>query len=412
MRVSTLQSFNKGLNSILDNQSQVNNTQQQVSTGRRVLTPADDPIAATKILQLQQDQALRDQFGKNMTGAKGRLTLEETQLAGITDNLTKLKELTVKAGDGSQTITDRQAIAAEIREILGSTVDLMNSKDAGGEYLFGGFKGGTEPFQKNESGRYDYAGDEGQRFLSIASSTTVATGDNGKNLFVDVEAADNSFTTKVNPLNQGTGIVNPGFVVDKEAYAEFYPEDLIITFNSESAISPPGSNYTVRQASDDRIVEGMGERPYNPGEEIVVAGVSVKLSGAPEPGDEFLVDSSEKQSITDTIYRLMDGLNTLEDNPTDTATLTNLLADTLNNLAFAQNSVSGVRSQVGARLNVIDNTGSLAADIDIVSKTVLSELSDVDFAEAVSRLSLQTFLLETAQQSYAKIQNLSLFNKI
>ncbi|MBQ0729512.1 MAG: flagellar hook-associated protein FlgL, partial [Oleispira antarctica] len=192
MRVSTLQSFNKGLNSILDNQSQVNKTQQQVSTGRRVLTPADDPIAATKILQLQQDQALREQFGKNMTGAEGRLALEETQLAGITDNLTRLKELTIKAGDGSMTITDRQAVAAEVREILGGTVDLMNAKDAGGEYLFGGFKGGTLPFQKNENGRYDYAGDEGQRFLSIATSTTVATGDNGKNLFVDVQAADNS----------------------------------------------------------------------------------------------------------------------------------------------------------------------------------------------------------------------------
>ena len=89
MRISTLQSFNKGLNSILDNQNQVNTTQQQVSTGRRVLTPADDPIAATKILQLQQDSALREQFGKNMTGAQGRLTLEETQLAGITDNLTR-----------------------------------------------------------------------------------------------------------------------------------------------------------------------------------------------------------------------------------------------------------------------------------------------------------------------------------
>jgi flagellar hook-associated protein 3 FlgL len=412
MRVSTLQSFNKGLNSILDNQSQVNKTQQQVSTGRRVLTPADDPIAATKILQLQQDQALRDQFGKNMTGAEGRLTLEETQLSGITDNLTRLKELTIKAGDGSQTIADRQAIASEVREILGSTVDLMNSKDAGGEYLFGGFKGGTEPFQLNDNGRYDYAGDEGQRFLSIASSTTVATGDNGKNLFVDVQAADNSFTTQANPLNQGTGIVNPGFVVDENAYADLYPEDLVITFNADSAISPPGANYTIRQASDGRVVDGLDAQAYSVGSEIVVAGIAVRISGKPEPGDEFLVNSSEKQSITDTIYRLMDGLNNLGDNPEDAATLENLLEDTLNNLAFSQSSISQVRSEVGARLNVIANTTSLAADVDIVSKSVLSKLSDVDFAEAVSRLSLESFLLETAQQSYAKIQNLSLFNKL
>jgi flagellar hook-associated protein 3 FlgL len=412
MRISTLQSFNKGLDSILDNQIQVNKTQQQVSTGKRILTPSDDPIAATKILQLQQDAALREQFGKNMTGAEGRLTLEETQLAGITDNLTRLKELTINAGGGSQTITDRQAIASEVRQILESTVDLMNGKDAGGEYLFGGFKGGTEPFQKNESGRYDYAGDEGQRFISIASSTTVATGDSGKDLFVDVKSTDNSFTTQLNPLNQGTGIVSPGFVVDEEAYAEFYPEDLVITFNADSAISPPGSNYTIRQASDGRVVEGMEAKEYSKGTEITVAGIAIKINGAPEPGDEFLANSSEKQSITDTIYRLVDGLTTLEDNPSDSAILGNLIEDTLNNLAFAQSSISQGRSEVGARLNVIENTASLAADIDLVSKTVLSALSDVDFAEAVSRLSLQTFLLEAAQQSYAKIQNLSLFNQL
>lgn len=412
MRVSTLQSFNNGLNSILDNQTQVNNTQQQVSTGRRVLTPADDPIAATKILQLQQDSALREQFGKNMTGAQGRLTLEETQLAGITDNLTRLKELTVKAGDGSQTIGDRQAIAAEVREILGATVDLMNSKDAGGEYLFGGFKGATLPFQKNEVGRYDYAGDEGQRFLAIASSTTVATGDNGKNLFVDIEAADNSFTTQVNPLNLGSAVINPGFVVDEEQYADFYPEDMIITFNPDTAVTPPGDNYTIRRASDGRVVDGMSDRRYNSGDEIVAAGIGFKISARPEPGDEFLVNSSEKQSITDTIFRLMEGLDNLDDNPVDSATLNNLLEDTLNNLAFAQSSISQVRSEVGARLNVVENTQGLAADIDLVSKEVLSKLSDVDFAEAVSRLSLQSFLLETAQQSYAKIQNLSLFNQI
>ncbi len=412
MRVSTLQSFNKGLNSILDNQSQVNKTQQQVSTGRRVLTPADDPIAATKILQLQQDAALREQFGKNMTGAEGRLTLEETQLGGITDNLTRLKELTIKAGDGSMTITDRQAVAAEVREILGSTVDLMNSKDAGGEYLFGGFRGGTEPFQQNESGRYDYAGDEGQRFLSIATSTTVATGDNGKNLFVDIEAADNSFTTQVNPLNIGTAVINPGFVIDSEAYAEFYPEDIVITFNADSAVSPPSPNYTVRSASDGRVVEGMAEQRYNSGDEIVAAGIGFKISGEPEPGDEFLINSSEKQSLTDTIFRLMDGLNNLDDNPVDSETLENLLEDTLDNLAFAQSSISQIRSEVGARLNVVENTESLSADVDLVSKSVLSELQDVDFAEAVSKLSLQSFLLETAQQSYAKIQNLSLFNQL
>jgi flagellar hook-associated protein 3 FlgL len=200
--------------------------------------------------------------------------------------------------------------------------------------------------------------------------------------------------------------------VDEEDYAEFYPEDLVITFNADSAVTPPGKNYTIRQASDGRVVEGKDAQTYAEGTDITVAGIAIKISGAPEPGDEFLVNSSEKQGITDTIYRLMDGLNNLQDNPEDAATLNNLLEDTLNNLAFAQSSISQVRSEVGARLNVVENTEGLAADIELVSREVLSKLSDVDFAEAVSRLSLQSFLLEAAQQSYAKIQNLSLFNQL
>ena len=80
MRVATLQQYTTGLNGILNNQQEVNKTQQQVSTGRRVLTPADDPIAATKILQLQQDLALNEQYTRNMTAAENRLNLEEATL--------------------------------------------------------------------------------------------------------------------------------------------------------------------------------------------------------------------------------------------------------------------------------------------------------------------------------------------
>ena len=412
MRIATLQSFNTGLNGILDNQSSVNKTQQQVSSGRRVLTPADDPIAATKILQLQQDQALRDQYDRNMTAADNRLKLEDATLGSITDNLTRLKELTVKAGGGTLTITDRQAIAAEVYQIQEGLVDLFNTRDANGEYVFAGFKGGNAPFVKNDSGRYDYKGDEGQRFLTIGASTNVATGDNGKSLFVDVEAAKNTFTTELNPLNKGTMRVSPGFVVDEEKYSEFYPDDLIITFNPESAVTPSGPNYTVRRASDNRVVEGMNNMAYSPGSDVVVAGISITLNSDPEPGDEVLMKSSPKQSITDTIFRLTAGLNTLDDNVVDSETLDILIEDTLTNLAFAQASVSEIRSQVGARLNVVENTRNLSADVGLVNKEVLSKLSDVDFAEAVSRLSLQSFLLEAAQQSYTTISRLSLFNQL
>lgn len=411
MRIATMQQHNMGLNAILRNQAEVSKTQQQVSTGRKVLTPADDPVGATKILQMQQSMALSSQYVRNMDAADNRLKTEEAAFQTISDRIARLKELTIDAGNGSYTQTDRQADAAEIHQIQEQLADLFNTKDAGGEYIFAGFKGGTPPFVKQPTGRYEYQGDEGQRKISISNSTQVATGDNGKRLFVDIAAAKNTFTSSLNPKNRGDLQINPGFVVDEEKYAEHYPSDLVITFNPESAISPSGANLTVRNA-EGRVIDGMENVEYSPGSNIQVAGMSINISGQAEAGDQVFMKTAPKQSITDTIFRLTDGLNRLGDNPEDSATLKILIADTLTNLDNAEASLSSVRSELGARMNIIENTRNLAADVKVVNSEILSKLQDVDHAEAVSRLSLQTYLLEAAQQSYTKISRMSLFNSM
>ncbi|MBL0320656.1 MAG: flagellar hook-associated protein FlgL [Alphaproteobacteria bacterium] len=412
MRISTMQSFNSGLRSLLDNGMQVKNTQQQISSGRKILTPADDPVASTRILQLQQDLSLRQQYQKNITAATNRQSLEDATLNGVTENVARIRELVVSAGNGATTREDRSYIALEIDERLDALVDLMNTKDASNEYIFGGFKGDTLPFQMRAGGGYEYKGDDGQRQLTISSNTRIETGDNGKNIFVDVPAAKNSFDPYANPNNTGTGVISRGIVYDQEKYDAFYPEDIIIEFNDNAAVDPAVPNFTVKQKSDGRPIDGLKFVPYSTGETITVAGISIKLAGQPNAGDSFIVDSSPKQSLTDTVQRISEGLKSLDDNPLDSAALTNLLADTLTNLDNAQTAVSETRSKVGGRLNTLENIQGLHADVTLVSQDILSKLQDVDFAEAVSRLSLESFLLEASQQSFAKISNLSLFNQL
>lgn len=412
MRISTMQQFNTGLRSILDSQEGTLTTQQQISTGRRVLTPADDPVASTRILQLQQDISLREQYQSNIDGAKNRLNLEDAILEGVTENIAKVRELTVYAGDGSMTIEDRSSIAAEVEQLLYALQDLMNTKDASNTYIFAGFKGETLPFEQRPGGGVIYQGDDGERSLDISNSTSVQTNDTGKAIFVDIDSAKNTFYTRDNEKNTGTGFITNGFVTDQEKYDEFYPEDIIIQFNPDGFITPPGPNYSVLSKSDNRPIEGMTGVAYSPGSEVVVQGVNFKIAGEPDPGDSFFVISSEKQSITDTVSSLLEGLRTLQDNPTDSESLDDLLETTLLNLDAAQTSVSQVRSEIGGRLNTIDNIDDLHQDVDLVSQEVLSNLQDVDFAEAVSRLSLQSFLLEAAQQSFTQINRLSLFNTL
>ncbi|MEN9464029.1 MAG: hypothetical protein RL217_210 [Pseudomonadota bacterium] len=409
MRVATSQQYNTGLNNMLRNQTEVNKTQQQVATGRRVLTPADDPVASTKILQMQQDMAKSEQYVRNMNAADSRLKAEEAAMDSATSYFAHLKELTSSAS-GVKTQSDRQDIAAEVAQIQEGLAQIFNTRDANGEYIFAGFKGSNPPFVKQPNGRYEFMGDEGQRKLAISDSTTVATGDSGKFLFVDVPANKNTFIASLNPQNKGDLRINPGFVVDEKKYAEFYPDGLVITFNPEDALSPATANFTVRRASDGRVVEGMDKVAYNEGGNVVAAGISINIEGRPRPGDQVLAQSSPKQSVLDTVFRLTAGLNTLADNQMDSDTLAILLADTLTNLTHAENSVSAVRSDLGARMNIVDGTRELSADVKVVNQEILSKLQDVDYAEAISRLSLQTFLLEASQQSYTTISRLSLFN--
>jgi len=408
MRISTLQSVNQGINSIRDVSEQSYKTQSQISSNKRVLTPSDDPVASTRILQLNQDQSIRDQYKSNINGVEGRLNLEEAQLTSVGSILDKIRELTLTAGNGAYTQKDRNSIADEVEQNLTQLASLMNSKDANGEYIFSGFKGETQPFVQNDAGGYDYKGDEGQRYVSIASSSSIATNDSGKSVFEDVNSAKNTFYTAAGANNTSSppATISQGVVVDQKAYDAFYPDDMQVSFYSSSR----GMEYRVTSKGDGRVLaDGAADaHPYGSGAAISVNGVSFTISGTPAITDSFAVESSKKQGLLTTVGKLVEGLRTIgDDSP---AALKDMLDSSLGNLDSAQSRLSQVRTEIGARLNALSDTKDLHETVDEASAGVLSNLQDLDYAEAVSKLQFQTFVLQAAQQSYVKVQGLSLFN--
>ena len=160
MRISTIQAFNNGVSGLQRNYSNVTRTQEQISTGNRILTPADDPVASVRLLQLEQQQAVLGQYSANLTAAKNSLTQEEVTLTSVGNILQRVRELTVQAGNGALDQTDRRAIAAELGEREDELLTLMNTRNARGEYLFSGFQGKTQPFERNPDGTYAYKGDD------------------------------------------------------------------------------------------------------------------------------------------------------------------------------------------------------------------------------------------------------------
>ncbi len=412
MRISTLQVFENALIGVQNANREVNNTQQQISANRRLLTPADDPVAASRILRLSSEGAQRDQFVKNINALENSLGLSDAALAQSIDLLSRVKELAIQAGNGVNTRADRRLISVEIRTRLDELVGIANTRGASGEYVFGGSVGGQPPFDATDN--FTYRGDQAQRELAISASSKVAMTDSGHAVFVDVPSAEHSFATRPHPGNDDVGgaRISAGVVVDRARLDALFPDDLVLEFGATDASTPPGPSFTVRRVSDGRVVDGLQNVPFTSNSDITVAGVAVRVSGAPQPGDRFFIETSDRQSVFTTLDRLADSLDSIGDASDDPARLALVIGDALSNVDGAVAAMLQVRSDIGARLNTADTTRELHGDVDLVSKKVLSELRDLDFAEAVSRLTAQSRVLEAAQRSFAKTAGLSLFSVI
>lgn len=286
MRVSTSQIFNIANIGMRDAQGAVTKTQEQIASGKRVLSPADDPVAATQILRLNEELARMDQYKKNMDVAENNLNLEEVAIDGVVNLLHRMKELTVNAGNtGVLTASDYQSLAAEVDSRIDELLGLHNTRNSSGQYIFAGYQGETQPFVDDGGGNYRYRGDEGQLRLQASSSVSVPVSDSGKRVFMDIPSGHNTFVTAASPSNQADppARISVGQVVDQQAFDDFYPSDMVVRFNNDNDLVPPGRNFSVLERETGRVL--LANQPYVNGGDIEVAGIRFNISGSPVAGE-------------------------------------------------------------------------------------------------------------------------------
>lgn len=187
MRISTMQIYNGGTAGIQNLQSDLYSAQNQVSTGRRIVTPKDDPIGAAQALMVTQSSAVNELYLKNQGAADSKLSALDSTLQGINEELVNIYEKSIAAGNGAYSDSDRQAIAAELTERLDSLISLANTQDGNGRYVFAGFQSTTKPFS---GAPVAYAGDDGQQKLQVTASQFVTTNLSGNDVFVNVRDAN------------------------------------------------------------------------------------------------------------------------------------------------------------------------------------------------------------------------------
>ena len=408
MRISSLQVHNQAVDQLGRLGAEAARTQQQLGTGKRIQDPSDDPLGAARVVSLNQEIEGRAQYLRNIDALDVNLALEDSTLRQIGDAVARVQELTLQAGSGIQTSEDRAFIAAEIRARFDELLSLVNTRDADGQYIFGGFRTDQPPFEL-VGDDIVFSGDSGQRFVQVDRGQQVALNDPAEDIFVRIESAQVNAVAEANTTDSNVALDNIT-VVDQNLAAELFPDKLVVEFRPESEAGGV-SNFTVRRQSDQRVVDGLENVPFDGSSPVTAQGISFEVRGVANPGERLVISTNQQQGLLDTVRNIAEGLVSVDALEQPEA-FRSLIDNTIFGLEQATSSLLRTRTDIGARLNTIDNTRDFHEELTLQLRSTLSDIEDLDFTEAVSNLSFQTFVLEAAQQGFIRINNLSLFDRL
>lgn len=425
MRISTSMIYDSGVSSIQKKTTDLLKIQQQLATGRRLLTPSDDPVAAAHALEVSQAKDLNTQFADNQKNAKDMLALSEGQMQGVDDMLQRVHELTVQLGSPALSDNDRASIATELRQRFGELMGIANEQDGTGQYLYSGYLGGTRPFVGSVDTGVTYQGDDGQRQLQVSGSRVLDVSDSGNAIFMSPTDASVPFATVADAQNRGTASIGSATVSDSAKWnAATNGKSYNITFavvgavttydivddsgislltNAAATMTAPLPGTYQNGAAIDLKSQVIGGMDY---------GAAVTISGAPSNGDVFRIRSSAPVSVFKTLSDLIRAAETPAGTAgsTATSTMSQQVAVALANLSTAQDNVLRVRANIGARLNELDSLASINGQRELDYADTISRLQEVDYTSAITDLNKNQVNLQAAQQSFMKISQLSLFN--
>ncbi|MEQ1629841.1 MAG: flagellar hook-associated protein FlgL [Gallionella sp.] len=400
MRISTGMIYDSNVTTLNQQQAKLLQTQQQLATGRRLLTPSIDPAAAAQALEVSHADATNTQYTTNRDSLKGTLTQMDSTLQGITGVMQDVRTSLVGASFSTYTDSDRLSMANALQSRLDQLVSMANTKDANGSYVFSGFQSKTQPFSNTAVG-YAYFGDDGKKLTQISDTLQVGATQSGADIFMRVKNGNGVFVTQPAATNTGTALMNQGSVTNPTA---FTGNNYSISF----AVAVGVTTYNVTNTTTGAAV--LTAQPYTTGQAIAFDGMQMTVQGAPANGDQFTVAPSSNVSIFKNIADAIAALKVpVAGNPQLANALVGNLSNIISNMDRGLSSISAANTVVGASMNAVDSAQSMGDNLGLSYKQTLSNLQDTDYNKAATDLAQQQLSLQAAQKSFVQVSNLSLF---
>jgi len=400
MRISSTLFFRTGLDAINTQQADLRHLYQQTGSGKRMVTPSDDPLAAAQAINLGQSQAVNQRYADNRQVIRQNLNAEDNVLDSVIKSLQDVKTHLIGTGNGVLSDADRRTLADALVSAKNQMLTLANATDGNGQYLFSGHQQVSgSPF--DEHGHWN-AALSGQRLVQVDQTRRLAASDLGVDVFAGVASGSNGYLTQANASNTGTGLVSAPTVTDPHGA------------NVGKAFAIQFTSPTQYDVLVDGVAVSQGNT-YDPAQNVIAlpGGVSVNVSGAPNAGDTFALTPMAKLQSGDlnmfaSFDAIIDALKTdTVGDPAAAATLRNAITTAIQRFDVHYDNVLTVQASVGARLAEIDTIGDNGAARHLGYTQQLSQLEDLNYYEATTMLQLRTSALEAAALAFRKIQSAS-----
>ena len=395
MRISTANRFDSSIASMQQRQSDLTQAQLQLSSGKRIAQPSDDPTGAARAERAYIAQQRIDGLQRSVATSRSAMTLAEAALGSANDILQSSRDTLVAAGNGSYGPGERAALVSQLQQFRSQLLSVANQTDGAGGYIFGGQGSTGEPFVDGVSG-VTFAGTAGHAGLSAIEQ--VPTTVDGQAIWLNARTGNGVFQSAAAPSNTGKSWIDAGGVSNPAALTGS-------SYDIVFSVSGGSTTYSVLKDGAPTAVAGAA---YHSGSVIAIDGQSLHISGQPADADSFSLTPSTPS--LDPFTALSQAMAALGNPSANSGQLSQAVSNGLRDLDAVMSQVQSARSQSGAALNRLDQMEQRNRDKSLWAKTVESNAEDVDMVQAVSEFQRKQTSYSAALQSYALVQRMSLFD--
>jgi flagellar hook-associated protein 3 FlgL len=413
MRIATNQLYTSSVSNMENQQAQLLQIEQQISSGVSLSNPADNPMGAAEAVQLSATSATLAQYTTNQNTALSSLQTEDSTLTSITTTLQSANSALQEAAGGTLNSTNLQALAQQLEGYRSQLLSLANTTDGSGNYIFAGYQSTSQVFTNNASGvGVTYNGDSGQRLIQVGGTRQIAVGDSGSSVFMSVPSVGSTAVPAGSSSNTGSGTIGPVTVTNSAASTN--GDNYSIAFSDATGTL----QYTVTDNSQPSPGNVVGPTNYTAGSAIQLgSGMNVTISGTPASGDSFSVTPGSASSNSDIFATLDNVINALNAPNASgsggaSANLTNALTTGMTALGNSLSNVITIHASVGGREQEVQALQSVTSTSALQTTTNLSALTSTDMTSAISQYTQLENALTASQKSFATTQGLSLFQYI